>query len=113
MQTIFVLLVGSAVTGFVVGLRFRVYVIAVVAPVLAAVAAIAVRDFGFVAAAGITFACLTVSQIAYVLASWLSVTYLSALFGHKSDDHSRKDGQSSVPRNHNKQDRPPSYLVSY
>lgn len=112
MSTIFVLLIGSAVTGLVIGLRYRVYAIAVAAPVLAAVAATAVRDFGFVAAAGITFACLTVSQIAYLLASWLSVRYLSALFGHESDDHIRKDDQSSVPRKHNQQDRPPSHLVA-
>jgi|SRR5215218_3323153 len=113
MNTIIVLMVGSAVTGFAIGLRYRVYAIAVVAPVLAAVAAIAVRDFGFMAAAGITFACLTVSQIMYLLGSWLSISYPSTLFGHQPHNHIRDNGKSSVSGEHKQQGRPPSYLVTY
>jgi hypothetical protein len=65
------LLLGSAIVGFLVGLRFRVIVIGLIAPIIAVTAAIILRDFHFVPAVAITVASLLVNQIAYLFGAWL------------------------------------------
>jgi hypothetical protein len=60
MDKFWILLIASAVSGLLIGLKYRVFVVGLLAPVIAAVAAIALREFGFVAAAAITFACAPV-----------------------------------------------------
>jgi Na+(H+)/acetate symporter ActP len=62
---------GSAIVGLLIGLKFRVVVIAVVAPIIAVAAAITLRDFNLVPAVAITIASLLVNQIAYLVGAWL------------------------------------------
>jgi len=71
MSTALILLTASAFVGLAIGLKYRIVVIALAGPALALVAAIGLRDFGFVAAAAITFVCITLSQVAYVAGAWL------------------------------------------
>jgi uncharacterized protein (DUF2062 family) len=117
MITVLVLLTGSAAMGLVIGLKYRVLVIGLSAPVLAAVAAIALREFDFVAAAAITFACLTVSQMAYLLGAWLSTRRMessdASLAGEQPDERVGENGQPGVRGEQNQQDKPPSCLASY
>jgi hypothetical protein len=82
MSTISALLLGSAIVGFLIGLRFRVSVIALFAPIIAVAAAITLRDFHFVAAVAITFASLLVNQIAYLIGAGL----LNRSITEQSDD---------------------------
>jgi Na+(H+)/acetate symporter ActP len=71
LQLIASLPLGSAIVGFLIGLRFRVSAIAFVAPIIAVVAAIMLRDFHFLPATAITLASLSVNQIAYLIGAWL------------------------------------------
>jgi hypothetical protein len=95
MQIVLILLIVSALTGVVIGLNYRVFVVGLTAPVIAAVAAIALRDLGFVAAAAITFACLTVHEIGYLAGAWLRIRHATSSdalsSGEQSDDRSGKD----------------------
>jgi hypothetical protein len=95
MQTVLILLIVSALTGVVIGLKYRVFVVGLSAPVIAAIAAIALRDLGFVAAAAITFACLTVHQMGYLAGAWLRVRHATSpdalSCGEPSDDRNGND----------------------
>jgi hypothetical protein len=82
MSTILALLLGSTIVGFLIGLRFRVSVIAFVAPIVAVAAAITLHDFHFMPAVAITFASLLVNQIAYLIGAWL----LNSSITEQSDD---------------------------
>ena len=79
MDKVWILLIASAILGLVIGLNYRIFVIALLAPVLAAVAAIALREFGFVAAAAITFACIIVNQIGYLAGAWLTFRHAKSI----------------------------------
>ena len=68
--TVFLLL-GSAIVGFLIGLRFGVIVIAFVAPIIGGAAAITLRHFHFLPAVTITFASLLVNQLTYLIGAWL------------------------------------------
>jgi len=70
MQTVLALLL-SAIVGFLFGLRYRVVAIAFVAPIIALAVAIILRHSHFVLAVVIVFASLSVSQIAYLIGTWL------------------------------------------
>jgi len=117
MRTIMLLLAGSAIMGFVIGLKYRVFVIGLSAPGLAAVAAIALRDFGFVEAAGITFVCLAVSQLAYLVGAWLAsrrAETTDTLLGREHpDDRIGENGQPGIKGEQDRDDKPPSYLATY
>jgi hypothetical protein len=69
MSMILVLLLGSAAIGFMIAPRHNVYMVAVSSPILALMAATAawLGRFGLLASIAITFACVTVSQMAYLL----------------------------------------------
>jgi len=71
MSTIVVLFVASAFVGLLTGLRYRVFIVVLVAPVLAIISALSLLDWGFWTAVLLTFACLAVNQLAYFLAAWL------------------------------------------
>jgi len=109
------LLIGSALAGLVIGLKCRVFVIGLAAPVLAAVAAIALRDFGFVAATAITSGCLTINQIGYLSAAWLSSRHASGGLrsSKQSDDPVGDNRQGRVPGEHSKHSNSISHLASY
>jgi len=112
MTTVLVLLLGSAVVGLVIGRRYKVWMLAASAPILALVGATAARlsDFGLLAGVAITFACLTVSQVTYLLASWLSVIHAERLAYEPSDEKIRENGQSDVPDDQTQHDHAPTYL---
>jgi hypothetical protein len=112
MTTVLVLLLGSAVVGLVIGRRYNVWVLAASAPILALVGATAARlsDFGLLAGLAITFACLTVSQATYLLASWLSVIHAERLAYEPCDENIRENGQSDVPDDQTQHDHAPTYL---
>jgi hypothetical protein len=88
MQTVLILLIVSALTGVVIGLKYPVFVVGLTAPVVAAVAAIALRDLDFIAAAAITFACLTVHQIGYLAGAWLRIRHATSSDALSSDEPS-------------------------
>jgi membrane protein implicated in regulation of membrane protease activity len=115
MSTIVALLIGSALMGLAIGLTQRVLlVLGLSAPGLAALAAIAVWDFGFIAAAAITFACLTISQITYIAGAWLTFKYRQssdASMGKPLDDRSGENRQKGVAGDQNHQGNHPSYLA--
>jgi hypothetical protein len=73
------LLLGSAIVGFLIGLRFRVIVIGLVAPIIAVTAAIILRGFHLFPAIAITFAGLSVNQIAYLIGAWLRTKFSGAV----------------------------------
>jgi hypothetical protein len=113
MEAILILLTGSAIMGLVIGLKYSVFVIVLSAPLLAAVAAVALRDFEFRPAAAITFACLTVSQAAYLIGAWLRVKPTASsdrsLTANKSDHRSDDERQKRVAHERNQHRNPPSY----
>jgi len=88
MGKVWILLIASATLGLVIGVKYRVFVLALLAPVLAAVAAIALQEFEFLAAATITFACVTVSQIGYLAGAWL-------IFRHAKSYHASSSSEQS------------------
>jgi hypothetical protein len=65
------ILLGSAVVGFLIGLRYRAFVLVPVGLIIAVAAAIAIRDFHFMPAVAIVFASLLVNQIGYLIGAWL------------------------------------------
>jgi Na+(H+)/acetate symporter ActP len=81
------LLLGSAIVGFLIGLRFRVIVIVLVALIIAATAAIILRDLHFFPAIAITVASLSVNQIAYLIGAWLR----NGSINEQSDDDIGRD----------------------
>jgi hypothetical protein len=56
--------------------------------------------FGVLATVAITFGCVTISQTAYLLIMWLSMTDAGALTDKPSNNHSRQNSQGKI---HNKQ----------
>ena len=76
MVQILVLLLGSATVGVMIAPRHNVYMILAASPIVAMVAATEARlsGFGVLATVAITFGCVTISQIAYLLIMWLSMT---------------------------------------
>ena len=71
MRMLLALLLGSAIVGFLIGLKYRVLVLVLTGPVIAVTVAIAVRDFHFVPAVVTVFASLLLSQIGYLIGAWL------------------------------------------
>jgi hypothetical protein len=74
MNTVLGLLIGSAAVGLVIGAKSCVFTMIGLAPVLAMVAAVAVRNVYVAPGAEIAFgyACLTVAEMAYLFSAWLS-----------------------------------------
>jgi hypothetical protein len=94
---ILILLAASAIMGLVIGLKYSVFVIGLSAPVLAAVAAIVLREFDFVPAAAITFACLAVSQVTYLIGAWLRIkpkAFSDRSLNQQAADHSDDERQN-------------------
>jgi hypothetical protein len=73
MSTTVVLLIASAVLGAVIGVKYRIFTIIGLAPILAIVAVLAVRDIYLAPADAFAFAyvCIIVSQTAYFVTAWL------------------------------------------
>jgi hypothetical protein len=68
---ILALLLSSGIVGFQIGLRYGVFIIALVAPIILAVTmAITLRNVHFVPAVAITCAGLSVNQIGYIIGLW-------------------------------------------
>ena len=111
-RAILILLLGSALVGLVIGPRYNVYMLVCSAPILALVAATAARlsDFGILSSIAITFACLTVNQMAYLLMAWLSMRHGEILAHDPSHYQIRENSQNDVPDEQTHQEHPPSYL---
>src|SRR5215475_15157135 len=105
MSMILVLLLGSAAIGFMIAPRHDVRMVAVLSPILALMAATAtwLGGFGFLASIAILFACLTVSQMAYLLLLWLSMRHEELLPEKPSHNQSRQNRQSKIPNKHAQQ----------
>jgi len=112
MTTVLIMLLGSAIVGLMIGRRYNVWMLAASAPILALLAATAARlsDFGLLASLAITFACLTVSQMSYLLASCLSMHHTEMLADKPSDNQIDENSQSDVPDEQTQQDHAPTYL---
>ena len=112
MTTVLIMLLGSAIVGLLIGRRYNVWMLAASAPILALVAATAARlsDFGLLSGIAITFACLTVSQVAYLLMAWLSMRDEEILAHDPSHDQIRENRQNDIPDEQTHQEHPPSYL---
>jgi hypothetical protein len=95
MEIVLTLLVVSAVTGAMIGLKYPVYAVGIASLVIAAVAALALRDFDFDAAVAATFGSLIVNQIAYLGGAWVrfrrAIGSDSFSSEEKSDDRSDED----------------------
>jgi prepilin signal peptidase PulO-like enzyme (type II secretory pathway) len=115
MTTVLTLLLGSAIVGLMIGPRYNVYVYACSALVLALVAATVVwlSDFGLLPGILITYACLIVSQIAYLVITWLSMTEDDRLAHHQSDDQVSENGQYRIPNEQTNQEHPPAALTRW
>jgi hypothetical protein len=114
MSMMLVLLLGSAAVGFMLAPRHNVCTVAVSSPILAVIAATAVwfGGFGLLASIAITFACLTVSQMAYVLLLWLSMRHEEVLANKPPHNQSRQHRQGKIRNKHTQQKRPPSHLTT-
>jgi hypothetical protein len=112
MTTVLILLLGSVIIGLVIGPRYNAYVYACSAPVLALAAATVawLSDFGLLPGILITYACLTVSQIAYCVITWLSMTHDKRLAHHQSDDQVSENGQYGIHNEQTNQEHPPAAL---
>ena len=107
---------GSTFMGLVIGLKYSVLVIGLAAPVFAAIAAVLLRDLGFVAAAVITFACLTMSQIGYLAGAWLRSRHAESSDTSSSSQQSNNSNgdnrQSRIPGEQSNQGNPPSHSAN-
>jgi len=114
MTTVTLLLLTSAAVGLMIGPRYNAYMLVGSAPILAMTVPIAARlsGFGLLAMIGITFACLTASQMAYLLITWVSMSDDQRLPDEPLNDQTRDDGQDDVPNKHARQDNAPPYLTS-
>jgi hypothetical protein len=106
-----ILLLGSALVGFMIAPRHNVYILAASSLILALVAAAGARisEFGLLASIAISFACLTASQMAYLLLLWLSMRHEGALADKTSDNQSGENGQSKVYNEQTQQNKPPTH----
>jgi hypothetical protein len=97
-MSIIVLLLGSVLVGFMIAPRNNVYMVAALSPILALVAAIWARlsGYGLVAGIAITFACVTVSQMAYLLLLWLSISDAGVLTDKPADNYSSENDRNEI-----------------
>ena len=118
MIIVFVALGASALLGLATGLLFRVWANAVVAPLIALFSALALARQGFAFLEGVlvTFACLFVSQFAYLIgvflaspssvANYLGEDVLDEQPGENSE-HGIADEQQEKRRDHPARPPPP------
>jgi len=85
MRIFLALLLGSAIVGFLIGLRYRAVVLLLVGPIIAVAAAIVIRDFHFVPAVATVFASLLVNQIGYLIGAWLGTRSITEQFDDRND----------------------------
>jgi hypothetical protein len=88
MMLILTLLLASALVGLVIGPRYNAYMLIASSLAIGLVSATATRlnDFDLVDGTAITFACITISQLTYLLVTRLHVD------ARWSADHPRRDG---------------------
>lgn len=69
----FILILASALAGLATGFTYRVWALILISPVIALLAAIILHLYGFGLVAGVTIitACLVVSELAYLGATYL------------------------------------------
>jgi hypothetical protein len=112
MTLVLILLLASAALGLAIGPRYNVYMLVGSSPLVAVVSAAATRlnDFSFVEGTATTFACITVSQIAYLFVTWLHIDDAGASTGHPFERQMDENGQSDVSEKQSNQQLPPSHL---
>ena len=112
-MSIMILLLGSALVGLMIAPRHNVYILAASSLILALVAAAEARlsDFGLLASIAISFACITVGQMAYLLMLWLTMRHEGVLAHEPSDNQSRENGQSKIYNEQTQQNKPPTHLA--
>jgi hypothetical protein len=110
MSLVAVLLFASACVGLMVGPRYNVYMLIPASLIVALVSATVTRlhDIGFWESSAITFACITATQVAYLVVTLLHLDV--PLTSDPSDDHVRNDRQTDVS-DEKDQRHPPSYLA--
>jgi uncharacterized membrane protein YkgB len=95
-----ILVIASALLGFVTGLFFRVSVLLLLSVLIATISAISLQAYGFGFAGGvsITIGCLVICQITYIASSIL----MSRAYGgegltqHEIDDDPDRNGEHDV-----------------
>src|SRR5262249_32310075 len=114
MSMILVLLLGSAAVGFMMAPKHNVCMVAASGLILAPIAATgaSLGGFGLLARIAITFACITVSQMAYLLLLWLSSRHEDVLADKPPHNQGPQSGQGKIPNEHTQQKRPPSHLTT-
>jgi hypothetical protein len=105
MNAVIVLLTLSALIGFALGKSFSWRALAVASIGVAVMSSVTLQIQGFGALSGIAivFACLTLSQVAYIAAGWVS------LFDKKTDKKPRDRRDDDVGHNHEQQKAPPEF----
>src|SRR5215831_16098354 len=98
-MSIMILLLGSALVGFMIAPRHNVYILAASSLILALVVAAEARlsDFGLLASIAISFACITVAQMAYLLLLWLTMRNEGVQADEPSDNQSREARTGRLP----------------
>ena len=99
MMIILILLLVSAIISFMIAPKHNIVMVVVSSLILAlTVAMVAWRgDFGLLPGIAITFACVTVSQFAYLLRLWLSTGQEDVLTDEPSHNQIRQDHQNKIP----------------
>jgi hypothetical protein len=114
MSLILTLLLGSAAIGFMIAPRHNAGTVVVSSSILALIAATAawLGGFGLLPSIAITFACVTISQMAYLLLVWLSMGHAGVLANKPSHNQSRQNRQSKIPNKYAQQKNPPPHLTT-
>ena len=112
MWLIATMLLASAAAGLVIGPRYNVYMLVAASLAIALVSATATRlnDFTLWAGSATTFACITTTQLAYLLVTWLHVDPEPSP-EEPSHDRVGDHGQSDISKKED-QKQPPSYLAN-
>ena len=113
MTLVLILLLASAALGLVIGPTYNVYMLVASSPVVALVSAAATRlnDFSFAEGTATTYACITVSQFAYFLVTWLHIDHAGASTGDPFENQIGDKGQTDVSEKQEHQHLPPSRLA--
>jgi hypothetical protein len=101
MKIVLILLLGSATVGCCIAPRYNVYMLLASTPIIAVFAGTEARVFGLLPAIAIVLACVTVSQMCYMLTVWLSMAD-----GLLPDEHAhsiRENEQRFVPHDRSDQ----------
>jgi hypothetical protein len=107
MNAVFILLTLSALVGFALGKSFSWPAVAAASIGIAVLSSVTLQIQGFDAVSGIAIVvvCLTLSQVAYLAAGWVSLS------DKKTNKEPRGRGDNDVVRNQHQRQKAPARLA--